>query len=52
VLHQRGPGQSPGGKHIFDIHVFLSLGNASGGNNFGSYFTSHYPCENDDVHVK
>ena len=30
----------------------LSLGNVSGGSNFSSYFTSHYPSENDNVQVK
>jgi len=43
-LLKRGPQT-----HFWHI---LSLGNASGGNNFGSYFTSHYPSENDNIYVK
>ena len=30
----------------------LSCMYASDGNNFGSYFTSHYSSENDNVHIK
>ena len=37
--------------HFWNI-LSLGLANASGDNDFGSYFTSPYPSENDNVRVK